>query len=154
MKKQSKIIIAVLAVLLLAAAVLTIIHFHTREQVPEGALAIHQDSKITYIDVNKLNLVPVHGTVVNGKGEQKTIDADGIALKDLLREAKFDPAKIGSLNVKAADEFSAEISGAELNEDGKVFLYRNKEDGFTLVVFGDTNAKRHVKNVESFYLEN
>ena len=148
-KKQSKIILAVLGILLLTLAVLTILHLHTREQVPENALAIHVGDQVRYLEQDKLPLGPVQGTVINGKGEEKPVDAEGIALADVLREAGLDPEPVKAVTVRASDEFSAEIAGDELNEPGKVFLYRSKDGSFTLVVFGDANAKRHVKNVEA-----
>ena len=79
-------------------------------------------------------------------------------METLFRDVDICAAKIGMLStpdtvkavtVRASDEFSAEIAGDELNEMGKVFLYRSKDGSFTLVVFGDANAKRHVKNVEA-----
>ena len=149
MKKQSKIILAVLSILLLTLAVLTILHLHTREQVPENALAIHVGDQVRYLEQDKLSLGPVQGTVINGKGEEKPVDAEGIALADVLREAGLDPEPVKAVTARASDEFSAEIAGGELNEPGKVFLYRSKDGSFTLVVFGDANAKRHVKNVEA-----
>lgn len=152
MKKQYKAVLAMLGILLLALAVLTILHLSTREQVPENVLAIHVGDEVRFLDLNKLSLVPVQGIVVNGKGEEKSIDAEGIALANILREAGIDPGTVDAVTLRAADEFSAEIAGDELNETGRVFLYRGKDDGFTLVVFGDKNAKRHVKNVEALYV--
>ena len=70
MKKQSEIILAVLGILLLTLAVLTIFHFYTREQVPENALAIHVGDQVRYPELDKLPLGPVQGTVINGKGEE------------------------------------------------------------------------------------
>ena len=99
--------------------------------------------------VPALVIGPVQGTVINGKGEEKAIDAEGIALADALRQAGLDPQTVHGATVRASDEFSAQITGDELNEPGKVFLYRGKDGSFTLVVFGDANAKRHVKNVEA-----
>ena len=148
-KKQSKIILAVLGLLLLAIAVLAMLHLDRREQVPENALAIHTGDQVRYLALDELTLGPVRGTVVNGKGEEKAIDAEGIALADALRQAGLDPQTVHAATVRASDEFSAQITGDELNEPGKVFLYRGKDGSFTLVVFGDANAKRHVKNVEA-----
>ena len=68
-KKQSKIILAVLGLLLLAIAVLAMLHLDRREQVPENALAIHRGDQVRYLALDELTLGPVRGTVVNGKGE-------------------------------------------------------------------------------------
>lgn len=126
MKKQSKFILAVLGILLLALAVLTILHLNTKEKVPENALAIHAGDQVRYLELDKLPLGPVQGTVINGKGEEKPVDAEGIALADVLREAGLDPEPVKAVTVRASDEFSAEIAGDELNETGKVFCIAAK----------------------------
>ena len=148
MKKQSKIIIAVLAVLILAVALLAVVHFHTRETVPEGALAVHAGENVSYVEVEKLALVPVQGTVINGKGEETEVNEQGVALCDVLRAAKLDPEAVGAVTVTASDEFSAKLSGAELNEAGKAYLVPG-DDGLQLIVFGDENMKRNVRDVVS-----
>ena len=49
----------------------------------------------------------------------------------------------------ADDEFSAELSGDEVNEAGKAYLVGEDDGSMRLVVFGDSNAKRNVRNVVS-----
>ena len=68
-------------------------------------------------------------------------------MADVLTEAGFDPADAGSVKVTAADEFSAELSGGEVNEDGKAYLVSEDDGSMRLVVFGDSNAKRKVIDV-------
>lgn len=148
MKKQSKIILAMIAVLIVVVAILAVVHLQTREQVPEGALAIHYQDDVTYVDVASLQLETVSGTVINGKGEEMEVNAQGAALADVLKEAGIDPALVGAVTVTAEDAYSAELTGEELNETGKVYLSAD-EDGVSLVVFGDENMKRNVRDVVS-----
>ena len=96
--KQKKLIIGILTALVLLTAVLAIIHFNTRDQIPEGALMVNYQSKTTYIDLDKLTMVEVSGTIVNGKGEEKTVDAQGLALFSLL------PDQFQTATVSAEDE--------------------------------------------------
>ena len=49
------------------------------------------------------------------------------------------------VSVTAADEYRVEVTSDELAERGKVFLLKEETPG--LIVFGDSNAKRNVKNV-------
>lgn len=147
MKKSSKIIAAIIAVLLVLTAVLAIVHFTGRTQVPEGALLVSCGEEKAYVDLKSLETVPVQGTVVNGKGEKSEVDTQGVPVADVLAEAGFDPADAGSVKVTAADEFSAELSGGEVNEDGKAYLVSEDDGSMRLVVFGDSNAKRNVRDV-------
>lgn len=148
--KQRKTTIIILVCLLLVTAVFALLHLSTRDQIPEGALLVSGEGKEQYVDLSKLRLVPVSGIVVNGKGEKKTVEGRGISIADLLTAAGFDPAAVELVTVVSEDEYSAEISGEEIVEGGKIYLLI--EDGSArLVVFGDSNSKRNVKNVVKLY---
>ena len=144
--KHKKGSIVIVAVFVLLTAALAVIHLTTREQVPEGSLAVSYNGQIRYIDVDSLDLIEVSGTVVNGKGEEKEVREQGIAVSDVLRAAGVEPAAISGVTVTADDEFSAELSADEINEDGKAYLTED-EEALTLIVFGDSNSKRRVHNV-------
>ncbi|MBR0130683.1 MAG: hypothetical protein IJM08_05225 [Firmicutes bacterium] len=152
MKKQNKAIIAILVLLVIAAAVFAVIHLTTRENVPEGAIAIHVGEDVKYVDPSKLTQVPVQGTVINGKGQEIPVDEQGYELSELLKAAKIDISAIGGIKVTAADEFSASLTKEEVNESGKAYIVQG-EDGLQLVVFGDPNMKRNVRNVERIEVE-
>ncbi len=137
---------------MLAVAAIAVIHFATREQVPEGAIAIHVGENVKYVDPAKLPVVPVQGTVINGKGKEIAVDEQGTELINVLRAAKIDPASVSSVSLTAADEFSATLTGEEINEKGKAYLVPT-EEGIKLVVFGDENMKRNVKNIVSVSVE-
>ncbi len=149
MKKSSKIIIAVIAALIALTAVLAIVHSNTRTEVPDGALLVSCGGEEKYVDLKSLDTVPVQGSVVNGKGEKSEIDTQGVPLADVVKGAGFDPESAAAVKVTADDEFSAELSGDELNEAGKAYLVSEDDGSMRLVVFGDSNAKRNVRNVIS-----
>lgn len=149
MKKNSKIVIAVIAVLITLTAVLAIVHSATRTEVPDGALLVSCGGENKYVDLNSLETVSVRGSIVNGKGKKSDIDTQGVLLADVIKGAGFDPNGAAAVRVTADDEFSAELSGDELNEEGKAYLVGENDGSMRLVVFGDSNAKRNVRNVVS-----
>lgn len=126
---------------------LAIVHFTTRTDVPEGALLVKCGDKTEYVDLKSLDTVPVQGTIVNGKGEKSEVDTRGAAVSEVIAEAGFKPENAQTVKVTADDEFSAELSGEEINGDGKAYLVNEGDGSMRLVVFGDSNAKRNVRNV-------
>lgn len=116
---------------------------------PDGALLVSCGGENKYVDLNSLDTVPVQGSLINGKGEKSDIDTQGVPLADVIESAGFDPNGAAAVRVTADDEFSAELSGDELNEEGKAYLVGENDGSMRLVVFGDSNAKRNVRNVVS-----
>lgn len=133
--------------MLVLTAVLAAVHLTTREQVPENTVRVTRNGKTTYLDVSDLDKEAVQGTIVNGKGKEITIDARGLPLAKALEKAHVDASAVQSVTVTARDEFSAEVSGEEVRQAGKAYLLCD-EEGAVLVVFGDANAKRNVRQVE------
>ena len=138
----------VIIVLLAVTAAIAAIHLGVRKQVPEGALQVNSGDETFYVEIEKLPIEKVHGVIVNGKGEEIEIDAEGISLRDILSDLGIDVEGIVSVKVTAGDEFSAELTGKEVRESGKAYLYQEGQQSVTLVVFGDSNAKRNVRGVE------
>jgi len=149
--KQRKTILVILACLLLATAAFALLHLSTHDRVPEGALLVSGEGKEQYVDLSKLPLGPISGTVVNGKGEKKTMEGQGISMDDLLTAAGFDPTAAEKVTAVSDDEYTAEISGEEIAEGGKIYLLI-EDSSARLVAFGDSNAKRNVKNVVTLYV--
>ena len=113
-------------------AVLAAVHLKTRAPEIEGEILINGE----YTEISELSMTKVKGTVINGKGEKKEIDADGICLTELCGDC-------AEVSVKSSDEYSAAVYADELQN-----AYLIVDDGaMRLVVFGDENAKRDVKNV-------
>ena len=149
MKKSTKIIMAAIAALIALTAVFAIIHSAARTEVPDGALLVSCGGEKKYVDLASLDTVSVRGSVVNGKGEKSDVNTQGVPLADVIENAGFDPNGAVTVKVTADDEFSAELSGDELNEDGKAYLVSEDDGSMRLVVFGDSNAGRNVLNVVS-----
>ena len=149
MKKSTKIIMAAIAALIALTAVFSIIHSAARTEVPDGALLVSCGGEKKYVDLASLDTVSVRGSVVNGKGEKSDVNTQGVPLADVIENAGFDPNGAVTVKVTADDEFSAELSGDELNEDGKAYLVSEEDGSMRLVVFGDSNAGRNVRNVVS-----
>lgn len=72
---------------------------------------------------------------------------------NLVTDALHIPGGIGTsfsllFLVTAADEFSAVLTAQEVTEEGRVYLLREEgEERPRLIVFGDADSKRRVKDV-------
>ena len=147
MKKKHLIITAIL---LLITAVIAFFYLQGRRQTPEGSLAVICEDKETIVDPFTAPSVDVAGTVVNGKGQEKVISEKGVTLSDVLSLAGFSEGDYSEIRVVSSDEYAAQISAQEIS--GKTaFLIKDHADNgsetIRLIVFGDPNAKRQVKNV-------
>lgn len=131
MKKSVKWIIAVLLLLTVALAA---VHLTTRTPDTEGAVLVNGQA----VEISGLELSPVTGTVINGKGGEKQIDAQGILLSKLIG------SEFSSATVTASDEYSAVV---EKQDSDNAYLIVTDDGSLRLVVFGDENSKRDVKNV-------
>lgn len=143
MKSKKRLTVIVICALVIAAA-LAVVHLATRTDVPAHAIRVESGENITFIDLEKISTGRITGTVVNGKGEEKTVDAEGILLSRLLQEAGTEVPR--SVTVVADDEYSVVVLAEEIAEPDKVCLLVEDTEG-RLVVFGDPDSKRNVKNV-------
>ena len=136
--RSKKWILILVGVLVLLTAVFAVVHFSTREAVPQGAVKVCQNGKERCVSLDKLELMRVTGTIVNGKGETRDVDADGLPLSQLAQGA------FSGVTVTADDEYAATVSAEEIDN---AFLIRNDDGSAQLIVFGDSNSKRAVRNV-------
>lgn len=113
---------------------LTVINLNSGEDVSPGTLRIN--GRVT--EISGIGLRPVQGTVVNAKGQERQIDAQGVCLSELLAGTE------GTATVTAVDNFSAQV---QENEREQSWLLMEEDGSLRLVVFGDTDSKRAVKNV-------
>ena len=143
--KQNKISIAVILALILITALAAVLHLNTRVSSAEGTLRIEAGDTVKELPLSELSLLSVQGTVVNGKGEEQKIDAQGVALSTVLTQANI--AAYTQVTVVADDEYSASVSAEEVNTDGKVFLLLTEDARPQMIVFGDPNSKRNVSSV-------
>ncbi len=146
MKKNLTVKIAI--VLVLAAAVFAAIHLSARPVEEDGAIRVSFDGKTVSLPLSRLPLQDVSGTAVNGKGEEKSIEGLGTPLSQVLTQAGVDLSAIQQVTVAAADEFSAVLTAQEAAVEDKAYLLQEEGDERPrLVVFGDTDSKRRVKDV-------
>lgn len=107
-----------------------------RTRTPETAGEILINGKS--ISISDLDFSRVTGTIVNGKGEEKQIDSQGILLSDVCGN------DFSKITATASDEYSTEI----LPEDSEnAYIILTDDGSLRLIVFGDSNAKRDVKNL-------
>lgn len=154
MKKRNLIITIVLV---LAAALIAVIYLSDRHQAPRGNLHILCEGKEPLVDPFSLPLTEVKGTTVNGKGEEKKISEEGVSVLDVLSLAGIGSGDFSSVRVVSSDEYAAELMAEEFSSENFAFLIRDSSDDGTesirLIVFGDSNSKRQVKDVVRIEVE-
>lgn len=145
MKKIKPIYIVIAALVLLTAAAAAV-HLTQRAHVAAGTLRVEHGGKAVELDVGRLELSPVQGTVRNGKGEERSIDGQGVLLSQVLEQAGV--GGYTAVTVTADDEYSAAVTADEAAQPGRVYLLLQEDGSLRLVVFGDENSKRSVSNVK------
>lgn len=146
--KNRKLTIVIIGVLLILTAILALIHLTAREKETTDALQIVLHGKTVTLALDELKpLERVSGSVVNGRGEITQVDTEGISVKNVLALAGMTDDT--SVQVIAADEYSVAVAA---EETGEVWLLM-EEDGLRLVVFGDPDSRRNVRNVVRLSVE-
>lgn len=141
MNKKTGIIIGCISFVLVIALIISAsVYLTHRPEVSSASLLVITDGKEKTVRLSDLSLSEVSGTTVNGKGEEKTISGQGVNLADIVGSEGFD-----EVTVTSDDAYSATVRADEI---GNAFLLV-EEESFRLVVFGDDNSKRNVKNVVS-----
>jgi len=149
--KKNKLTIIIIAALVLLTAVLAVVHLTTRQEEQEGAIQVVHEGKTTLVYIDDLKPVAtVNGTVTNNAGEEKVISGQGILVSDVLKLAGVKPDS--TVKVTSADEYTVSLMTEEIEEEGKAWLMI-EEGSLRLIVFGDTGAKRNVKNVARLTVE-
>lgn len=143
MKKNK---VAFYSILVLAAvmAVLALVHLQTRTPAIEGHLRIESNGSTLALPLENLSWEPVQGSTVDGKGEHHPVDAQGVLLSHVLEAAGI--SDYAMVSVVSDDEYSADISREEIAAPDKVYLIRQEDGSLQLIVFGDANSKRNVRN--------
>lgn len=142
-----------LLILILLTAVLAAWHLAAASETAPGTLVLAFDGSETVLTPDPLAAVTVEGKSVNGRGEVREIHAEGWPLSSLLQAAEIEPEHIRGVSVLAADGYSAAVSAEEIEEEGKVFLLQGEGTSFRLIVFGDENSRRNVKDVVRLVVE-
>ncbi|MBP3856012.1 MAG: hypothetical protein IK990_10435 [Ruminiclostridium sp.] len=136
--KQKKIVMIVTAVLLAITAIAAVIWLNIRPTVSEGDIVLVKNGTEQILDLSGLTLTDIDGTIVNGKGEERRINGKGVHLSDMIGASGFVQVRFA-----ADDEYFAVVQADELDNAWLLI----SDDSARLIVFGDSNAKRDVKNV-------
>ena len=136
-----------LALLLLLTACAAALHLACASGIAPGVVEVEAGGRSLSLALADLPAAPVEGETVNGRGERRTIQGSGVELTALLERAGVDPSAVPGVTVLAADGYSARIGGEELRESGRVFLLLREEGLPRLVVFGDPDSRRAVRDV-------
>ena len=147
--KKTKVVFLILLLVVLTG-VLSVVHLTTRNKVGADEVQLTYKDKTYSVEYKKLDLEQVTGTRVNGKGEEKKVEAPGILLRKLLEEKDIE--EYSQVTVVSDDSYSAKIAVEEIKEEEKAYLLL-QEDELRLVVFGDENSKRSVSNVKQIIVE-
>lgn len=150
---QKKIIAIAAVVLIAAVAVLALVNRGGSEDGP-GMLIVRGDSE-TAVAWEDIDAQPFEGDLVNGKGEVKHGVYEGAELSAILADNGIELTDDAAVTVTSEDNYSAELTGAEILESGKVYVALTQDgemiegieggQGAQLIVFGDENSKRAVR---------
>ncbi len=141
MKKK---IIIIISLLLAVTAVISTVYLCNREKVASGSILIKTTSGDTTVNLSDLTLSAVEGETINKKGETKKISGEGYPVSDIPALAGI--TDYSTVSVFSDDEYNAQLSVDELSEKDKAWIIID-EGSPRLIVFGDKNSKRNVKNV-------
>ncbi|MBR4163057.1 MAG: hypothetical protein IKR11_05995 [Solobacterium sp.] len=151
MKKKWMICIAIVLV-----AALAVFGMMNRKNSPQGeGLQINSNGKTVTVSFADLNQTAFEGDLVNGKGEVSHHEYQGVELNVLLSANNITVSDDTVVTATSEDKYSAELSGAEVLEAGKVYIAVTADgeklegieggEGAQLIVFGDSNSKRAVR---------
>ena len=142
--KTKKGLWGILAVLVVLCVIFGIMHLRGKEATAPGTIRIEEGGATRELDLTKEERILVSGTVVNGKGEEREIEAEGLSLSSIPQ------GPCEKLQIIAKDEYKAEVMQEEFEN---AFLILTEEESVRLIVFGDENSKRDVKDVEKIVVE-
>lgn len=143
--KQNKWVLLLLMALLAVTAVAAGVHLSTRQSAPMGTVLVECAGRTKELSLDEVELTAVRGTIVNGKGEERNVDAQGAPLSAVLEQAGI--TAYTQVAVTADDEYSVTVTKEEAAAPGRVFLIIQEGERPQLLVFGDANSKRNVSNV-------
>ena len=154
---QKKLIAAIIAILVVVAAVLVFVNRKGDKNV-SGLILSGSGKEITvaWEDVGGQSF---EGDLVNGKGEVTHHEYTGSELQALLAANGIEVTESSVITAASEDNYSAELTGAELLEAGKVYVAltdggkqlegSDGGQGAQLIVFGDQNSKRAVRYLKT-----
>ena len=154
---QKKSIATIIAILVVVAAVLVFVNRKGDKNV-SGLILSGSGKEITvaWEDVGGQSF---EGDLVNGKGEVTHHEYTGSELQALLAANGIEVTESSVITAASEDNYSAELTGAELLEADKVYVALTDGgkqiegidggQGAQLIVFGDQNSKRAVRYLKT-----
>lgn len=158
---QKKLIAAIIAILVVVAAVLVFVNRKGDKNV-SGLILSGSGKEITvaWEDVGGQSF---EGDLVNGKGEVTHHEYTGSELQALLAANGIEVTESSVITAASEDNYSAELTGTELLEAGKVYVALTDGgkqiegidggQGAQLIVFGDQNSKRAVRYLKTISVQ-
>ena len=154
---QKKSIAAIIAILVVVAAVLVFVN--RKEDKNVSGLILSGSGKEITVAWENVAGQSFAGDLVNGKGEVTHHEYTGSELQALLAANGIEVTESSVITAASEDNYSAELTGAELLEAGKVYVALTDGgkqlegidggQGAQLVVFGDQNSKRAVRYLKT-----
>ena len=154
---QKKLIAAIIAILVVVTAVL--VFFNRKGDKNVSGLMLSGGGKEITVAWEDVGGQSFEGDLVNGKGEVTHHEYTGSELQALLAANGIEVTESSVITAASEDNYSAELTGAELLEAGKVYVALTDGgkqlegidggQGAQLIVFGDQNSKRAVRYLKT-----
>ena len=154
---QKKLIAAIIAILVVVTAVLVFVNRKGDKNV--SGLILSGGGKEITVAWEDVGGQSFEGDLVNGKGEVTHHEYTGSELQALLAASGIEVTESSVITAASQDNYSAELTGAELLEAGKVYVALTDGgkqiegidggQGAQLIVFGDQNSKRAVRYLKT-----
>ena len=154
---QKKLIAGIVAILVVVTAVLVFVNRKGDKNV--SGLILSGGGKEITVAWEDVGGQSFEGDLVNGKGEVSHHEYTGSELQALLTANGIEVTESSVITAASEDNYSAELTGAELLEAGKVYVALTDGgkqiegidggQGAQLVVFGDQNSKRAVRYLKT-----
>ena len=154
---QKKLIAAIIAILVVVTAVL--VFFNRKGDKNVSGLMLSGGGKEITVAWEDVGGPSFEGDLVNGKGEVTHHEYTGSELQALLAASGIEVTESSVITAASQDNYSAELTGAELLEAGKVYVALTDGgkqiegidggQGAQLIVFGDQNSKRAVRYLKT-----
>ena len=154
---QKKSIATIIAILVVVAAVLVFVN--RKEDKNVSGLILSGSGKEITVAWEDVAGQSFEGDLVNGKGEVTHHEYTGSELQALLAANGIEVTESSVITAASEDNYSAELTGAELLEAGKVYVALTDGgkqlegidggQGAQLIVFGDQNSKRAVRYLKT-----
>ena len=154
---QKKLIAAIIAILVVVTAVL--VFFNRKGDKNVSGLMLSGGGKEITVAWEDVGGQSFEGDLVNGKGEVTHHEYTGSELQALLAASGIEVTESSVITAASQDNYSAEMTGAELLEAGKVYVALTDGgkqiegidggQGAQLIVLGDQNSKRAVRYLKT-----